>query len=114
LAVAEAAGIDGFEDPDGRRLFATISLLVALSAVSFAGSVRTFSFVVNGVPSFSLSSAVAFCSSCKPASGRAICEEIMAGSTGAPATVGLPVGRRRAGGMYLFGWLDCRGGYSFP
>ena len=38
----------------------------------------------------------------------------MAESTGAPGTVGLPVGRRRAGGMYLFGWLDCSGGYSIP
>ena len=34
--------------------------------------------------------------------GRAICDEIIAGSTGAPATVALPVGGRRAGGVYLF------------
>ncbi len=31
---------------------------------------------------------------------------MIAGSTGAPATVGLPVGGRRAGGMYLFAWLE--------
>ena len=29
------------------------------------------------------------------------CNEIMAGSTGAPLTVGCPVGARRAGGVYL-------------
>ena len=68
------------------------------------------SFVVNAPNSFSPLFAVAFRRSWEPASGRAIWEEIIAGSTGAPGTVGLPVGRRRAGGMYLLGWLDCRGG----
>jgi hypothetical protein len=33
--------------------------------------------------------------------GRASCEEMMAGSTGAPGTVGCPVGGRLAGGVYL-------------
>jgi len=37
-------------------------------------------------------------------SGRASCEDIIAGSTGAPGTVGWLVGGRRAGGVYL---LDC-------
>ncbi len=31
---------------------------------------------------------------------------MIAGSTGAPATVGFPLGGLRAGGMYLFDWLD--------
>lgn len=35
-------------------------------------------------------------------SGRANCEEIIAGSKGAPAIVGCPVGARRAGVVYLF------------
>ena len=37
------------------------------------------------------------------ASGRASEADMMAGSTGAPATVGWLVGGRRAGGVYLFG-----------
>lgn len=35
---------------------------------------------------------------------------MIAGSTGALGTVGLPLGGRRAGGMYLFAPLDWRGG----
>lgn len=31
---------------------------------------------------------------------------MIAGSTGAPAAVGFPVGGLRAGGIYLFDWLD--------
>lgn len=31
---------------------------------------------------------------------------MIAESTGAPATVGFPLGGLRAGGMYLFDWLD--------
>jgi hypothetical protein len=34
-------------------------------------------------------------------SGRASCEDMMAGSTGAPLTVACPVGARLAGGVYL-------------
>jgi hypothetical protein len=40
------------------------------------------------------------------ASGRAKEDAMMAGSTGAPGTVGWPVGGRRAGGVYLLGWPD--------
>lgn len=36
-------------------------------------------------------------------------EEMMAGSTGAPGTVGWPVGGRFAGGVYLLGWPVARG-----
>lgn len=57
---------------------------------------------------------VALRGSCALLSGRAICEDIMAGSTGAPGTVGWPVGARLAGGVYLFCWLGCNGGYSAP
>jgi hypothetical protein len=44
-------------------------------------------------------------------SGRASCEDIIAGSTGAPLTVDCPVGARRAGGVYLL-LEDVRGGNS--
>jgi hypothetical protein len=44
-------------------------------------------------------------------SGRASCEDIIAGSTGAPLTVDCPVGARRAGGVYLL-LEDVRGGKS--
>ena len=43
------------------------------------------------------------------ASGRASCEEMMAGSTGAPETVGAAVGALRAGGLYGFGFVDTKG-----
>lgn len=36
----------------------------------------------------------------------------MAGSTGAPGTVGCPVGARRAGGVYLLEWPDDKLGNS--
>ena len=46
-------------------------------------------------------------------SGRANCEEMMAGSTGAPLTVDCPVGARRAGGVYLLPLFEeVRGGKS--
>ena len=44
-------------------------------------------------------------------SGRASCDDMMAGSTGAPATVAWPVGARRAGGVYLL-FDAARGGKS--
>lgn len=45
-----------------------------------------------------LGSFTAFFSTFAAASVLAICEEIIAGSTGAPATVGFPLGGRLAGG----------------
>lgn len=45
-------------------------------------------------------------------SGRDNCAEMMAGSTGAPETVGCPEGGRLAGGVYLFGWPLVRGLYT--
>jgi hypothetical protein len=44
-------------------------------------------------------------------SGRASCEDMIAGSTGAPLTVACPVGARRAGGVYLLP-EGARGGKS--
>lgn len=44
-------------------------------------------------------------------SGRASCEEMMAGSTGAPLTVDCPVGALLAGGVYLL-FEEVRGGKS--
>jgi hypothetical protein len=44
-------------------------------------------------------------------SGRASCEDMIAGSTGAPLTVAWPVGARRAGGVYLL-LEGARGGKS--
>lgn len=44
-------------------------------------------------------------------SGRASCEDMIAGSTGAPLTVDCPVGARRAGGVYLLP-EGARGGKS--
>ena len=50
-------------------------------------------------------SALAVMDCCEPlergASGRASCEEMMAGSNGAPDAEAFPVGARRAGGVYL-------------
>lgn len=46
-------------------------------------------------------------------SGRASCEDIIAGSTGAPLTVACPVGGRLAGGVYLLPELEyVKGGKS--
>ena len=42
--------------------------------------------------------------------GWAICDEIIAGSSEDPGAGGLGTCGRRAGGVYLFGWLDCKGG----
>jgi hypothetical protein len=45
--------------------------------------------------------------------GRASCEDMIAGSTGAPLTVLCPVGGRRAGGVYLLDRsVDANGGKS--
>lgn len=68
------------------------------------GGVVTSGFVVFGA-----GEALAF--SVADLSGRAKSEEIIAGSTGAPLTVAVPVGGRLAGGVYLL--LDvARGGKS--
>lgn len=103
--MAETLGIAALDDPDDRKVVATVSLLSF--AASFAGSLGTmaetssvpFDCCVSGLTRFAPPVAVE--RSLELLSGRAICEEMIAGSTGAPATVGLPVGRRRAGGMYL-------------
>jgi len=44
--------------------------------------------------------------------GALSCAEMIAGSTGAPLTVELAAGARRAGGVYLFSRLPDRGGKS--
>lgn len=79
--------------------------------------------VITSLPSFvkastgRASAPFGFCGAClvrfvvsdvrsrKPLSGRATCEEMIAGSTGALAILDLLVGSRRAGGMYLLVWL---------
>lgn len=44
--------------------------------------------------------------------GARSCDEMIAGSTGAPLTVACPVGARRAGGVYLLDPWPVRGGKS--
>lgn len=44
--------------------------------------------------------------------GRANWAEMIAGSTGAPDTVAVPVGARRAGGVYLFGFCEAERGVN--
>ena len=50
------------------------------------------------------------CFCCCKVSGRTSWEAMMAGSCGAPGTVGCPVGARRAGGVYLFELAAARAG----
>ena len=108
FAVAEELAIGTLFGTDGRRLAVITSLL---------------SFATSFGPSTGVASApFAICESCfvrfivsdvrsrKPLSGRAICEEMIAGSTGVLAKLDLLVGSRRAGGMYLLVWLVCSGG----
>ncbi len=77
---------------------------VAATLVSFVlGGVATSGFEGLGVGAFGFSAA--------GLSGRASCADMIAGSTGAPLTVGCPVGGLLAGGVYLL--LDVvRGGKS--
>lgn len=63
------------------------------------------SVVVGGVATSGFAAALAATAglgrSAAGLSGRASCEAMMAGSTGAPLTVACPVGARLAGGVYL-------------
>jgi hypothetical protein len=68
----------------------------ALGASDLTGSMLEL-FSATGLPVRILALAAA-------ESGRASCEEMIAGSTGAPGTVGWPVGGRLAGGVYLLAW----------
>jgi hypothetical protein len=86
------------------------------AAVTFASgvAVKLDSFVVGGVASSGLvvfAIGVVFVFSVAGLSGRANCEEMIAGSTGAPLTVDWPVGARRAGGVYLL-FEEVNGGKS--
>lgn len=63
----------------------------------------------SGLAGFEAGAALVF--SAVGLSGRASCEEMMAGSTGAPLTVDCPVGALLAGGVYLL-FEEVRGGKS--
>jgi hypothetical protein len=106
--VAAALGVScGFGCGEGAGL---------LEAATFDSGVATKldSVVVGGVAvsalgTFAAGAGLLF--SATGLSGRASCEDIIAGSTGAPLTVAWPVGARRAGGVYLL--LEAaRGGKS--
>lgn len=73
------------------------------------------SVVVGGVETSALAAfgaGVTFAFSAAGLSGRASCDEMMAGSTGAPLTVDCPAGARLAGGVYLLLEEDVKGGKS--
>lgn len=73
-------------------------------ASGVAVAVKLDSVVVGGVaisPLLVLVAGIALLFSTAGLSGRASCEDMIAGSTGAPMTVVCPVGGRRAGGVYL-------------
>jgi hypothetical protein len=88
-------------------------VLVALAFVSGVAA-KLESVVVGGVATSGfdgLTVGVVLLFSAAGLSGRANCDNIIAGSTGAPLTVDWPVGARRAGGVYLL-LDDVRGGKS--
>jgi hypothetical protein len=75
-------------------------------SVAFVSGVaeKLDSVVVGGVATSgfdALAATVGLGRSAAGLSGRASCEDMMAGSTGAPLTVACPVGARLAGGVYL-------------
>ena len=77
-----------------------------LATVPFGSGVaeKLDSFVVGGVatPGFdALAATMVLVRSAVGFSERASCEDMIAGSTGAPLTVACPVGGRLAGGVYL-------------
>jgi hypothetical protein len=83
----------------------------SLDVSTLGGGATCAALVGSGVTRFS-DGLVPRCDNLAAESGRASCEEMIAGSTGAPGTVGWPVGARRAGGVYLFAWPLERGGKS--
>lgn len=104
--LAVALGVDALEISAGRGVLAATALPVEMSLTASFLTSCTFGSPGVFAPAFSsadLASVLVF--PCGLASDRAICEEMIAGSTGAPATVGLPLGGLRAGGIYLFDWL---------
>jgi hypothetical protein len=90
----------------------------AIEGVALASGVaaKLDSVVVGGVVTSSLDTlgdGVNLVFSAAGLSGRTNCDDMMAGSTGAPLTVDCPVGARLAGGVYLLLLLeDVRGGKS--
>ena len=84
------------------------------SGVAVAGAAKLDSAVVGGVIMSTLvvlGAGAALLFSTTALSGRANCEDMIAGSTGAPMTVICPVGGLRAGGVYLL-FEDESGGKS--
>jgi hypothetical protein len=96
----------------GAAVGATAALAgTSLGVSTLVGGATCAALVGSGVTRFS-GGLVPRCANLAAESGRASCEEMIAGSTGAPGTVGWPVGARRAGGVYLFAWPLGRGGKS--
>jgi hypothetical protein len=107
-----------FGTPSGRTCGEAVRLVDAgtFDELGFASGVpvKLDSLVVGGVATSSLDAleaGVVLLFSAAGLSGRASCEDIIAGSTGAPLTVDCPVGARRAGGVYLL-FEEVRGGKS--
>jgi len=97
----------------GEAVLLADGVCAAAAALGSGVAVMLDSVVGGGVATSGLD---AFCAgagffSALGLSGRASCEDMIAGSTGAPETVDCPVGARRAGGVYLL-FDDERGGKS--
>ena len=86
------------------------ALLVAVEAVVVVAVVAAVVVVVVVVVVVSSDGFGGCCFCCCKVSGRTSWEAMMAGSCGAPGTVGCPVGARRAGGVYLFELAAARAG----
>lgn len=108
FAVAEEPAIGALFGTGGRRLAVIASLLSFTT--SFGASTGAASAPFGFCESCFVRFVISDVRSCKLLSGRAICEEMIAGSTGVLAILDLLVGSRRAGGMYLLVWLVCSGG----
>lgn len=100
FAVAEEPAIGTLIGTGGRRV-AVITSLLSFTEASTGRASAPFGFCGSCLVRFVVSDV----RSRKPLSGRATCEEMIAGSTGALAILDLLVGSRRAGGMYLLVWL---------
>ena len=94
-------GVGALRSSAGRDSLTLVALFVGASGKGSLLASGDLSFLELAVVAFPTESVVLVARSGGFASVRAIWEEMMAGSTGAPATVGFPEGGLRAGGMYL-------------